>query len=434
MSERLWTGLVKRGTYWHLRYRLPGESKVRSKSLEVRERRVAETKQRQFEEDFERQKAGLPRKNQAGSLSEAGAIRPLLEEFLASRRDRGTNEKQLRDIQHHVQTPCRALGWTQLADINARSYETWLRSAEMAGKAPRTKNTYLKNFLAFLGHLVRIGLIDRNPLSGLQMAAEKGRQRRKRRALSDEELARLLTASPFERAIIYLTMVHAGLRRGDVERLQWRDVQLHENQPFLRLWDSQTKESRDGRVEVHSELCAALKIWRSRATDLNGRVFPCVPRVRELRKDLEAAGIPFVDELGRRIDLHGLRKTCNTRMAVNGVPIPVAQKQMRHLDYRLTADVYMDQHGLPVAERVAALPPILPSVAQIAAQTLGAGSHSEARTGKIESLGRLAEVPQDGGTGLGQSRADTSGQSEEKSSGCWIRTNDLVVNSHPLYR
>ena len=34
----------------------------------------------------------------------------------------------------------------------------------------------------------------------------------------------------------------------------------------------------------------------------------------------------------------------------------------------------------------------------------------------------------------GVTRADSTSQKSEIGSGSWIRTNDLVVNSHPLYR
>jgi hypothetical protein len=34
-----------------------------------------------------------------------------------------------------------------------------------------------------------------------------------------------------------------------------------------------------------------------------------------MRKDLEAAGLPFVDAQGRRADFHSLRGTLNTHLA-----------------------------------------------------------------------------------------------------------------------
>ena len=192
MSERLWTGLVKRGKYWHLRYRLPGETQERRKSLEVRDKRVAEARKREFEEDFEREQDGMPSPNRSKDCSAAGLIAPLLEEFLEQRRTRGTGEEQIGNVRRDVVKVCTELGWTRLRQINDRDYQTWQRSPSVADSSARTKNNRLKNFQSFLGQLVRMKLIGDNPLSSVPLIDGRGVKRRKRRALSDDEIGRLL--------------------------------------------------------------------------------------------------------------------------------------------------------------------------------------------------------------------------------------------------
>eukprot|EP01034_Spumella_vulgaris_P014869 gene14869-18999_t len=49
-----------------------------------------------------------------------------------------------------------------------------------------------------------------------------------------------------------------------------------------------------------------------------------VPAVSELHKDLIAAGIPAVDERGRRLDVHALRTTYGTMLSASGVSPRVA--------------------------------------------------------------------------------------------------------------
>jgi len=215
--------------------------------------------------------------------------------------------------------------------------------------------------------------------------------------------------------MVYLTVLHTGLRRGDLKALLWRDVVLEGGQTFLQLWAHQTKGKRDERVSVHPELAGALLSYRvAVGGKADQRVFPRVPHVqRDFRGDLEAAGIPFEDEQGRRVDLHALRKTCNTRMAANGVPISIAQKQMRHTDIRLTAVDYMDFDALPVAEKVAAMPSILPPVVPILVHGLVSGSPSLSQAVTEGAGASSSELPRNEGLSHNLAQAVAPGQDEK---------------------
>ena len=72
-----------------------------------------------------------------------------------------------------------------------------------------------------------------------------------------------------------------------------------------------------------------------------------------LRPDLERAGIPFVDELGRRLDFHALRAQCATD-AIRGKADPFSvQELMRHSKIETTLKHY-DKLGVN-AKQAAAL-------------------------------------------------------------------------------
>ena len=59
-----------------------------------------------------------------------------------------------------------------------------------------------------------------------------------------------------------------------------------------------------------------------------------------LRVDLDAAGIPFLDNVGRRCDFHALRHTFITSLTRSGVHPKIAQVLARHSDISLTMDRY----------------------------------------------------------------------------------------------
>jgi hypothetical protein len=71
---------------------------------------------------------------------------------------------------------------------------------------------------------------------------------------------------------------------------------------------------------------------------------------------LKAAGIPFVDEQGRRLDFHALRMTFDTNLAIAGVSDAERMKLMRHKSPRLTLEIYTDSEKVPVADALAKLP------------------------------------------------------------------------------
>jgi hypothetical protein len=92
-------------------------------------------------------------------------------------------------------------------------------------------------------------------------------------------------------------------------------------------------------------------------------------RIPTFKRDLAAAGIPFEDVRGRRIDLHGLRKTYGTMLAAAGVSPRVAMELMRHSDMKLTMGVYTDVAQLPMIAETARLPSLSLPNPQIARAT-----------------------------------------------------------------
>lgn len=73
------------------------------------------------------------------------------------------------------------------------------------------------------------------------------------------------------------------------------------------------------------------------------QVFPRVASLDRWKGDLKAAGIPYVNGLGRRADLHaGTRKTLCTRLNRAGRPPAEAMQIMRHTSIKLTMVDYTD--------------------------------------------------------------------------------------------
>lgn len=175
-----------------------------------------------------------------------------------------------------------------------------------------------------------------------------GESRAARRALTQDEASRLLAAAPSYRRIVYLVAMTTGLRRKELRRLEWRDVGTR----HLALRDAATKSRRADVLPLREDVAAELEAMRQES----GLVFPRVPRSDTLRLDLANARIVTPDASGRVVNMHSLRYTFCTMLAMAGVSLYEAMTLMRHRDIRLTTRIYMDAGCLDTRSAVDKLP------------------------------------------------------------------------------
>jgi integrase len=108
--------------------------------------------------------------------------------FTATSEHRATRLRQLRRI-------AADLGWTKLTELDRSKLETWLTDRDAGAMGPRTRNTYAVSWTAFGNWAVEVHRLVSNPFARLAKANEDADCRRRRRALSDGELQRLIDAT-----------------------------------------------------------------------------------------------------------------------------------------------------------------------------------------------------------------------------------------------
>jgi len=426
--------LVKqaRSPYWHMRYTLPGE-KERSMSLRVRDERTANRKMLDFITQHERESAGIVPPSKQRDTARAD-LETVLREYLADLSAQNCSAQYVEKTGLFIRGIAKAQGWKSIREITPDGFTAW-RSKLADKRAAKTLNLYLGAMLSFLNWLVNSDRLPENPLRRVPKVKDF-EQKRPRRACTDEEATRLLAVAPPERRLIYLLALHSGLRRDEMATLEWRDVFLDEAAPCIRLRASKSKNRKGDTVWLHPELVEELRANRSGGVKPSALVVRMFPRLRAFKKDLAAAGIAFEDEFGRRFDLHAARKTFNTRMATNGVPTRAAMHAMRHSEERLTTQVYTDATHLAVAQHVASLPRLL-KPAQVSAIVSGKSASEGNTTPQADTMAldwKPTESPENQGFSYSLTHGATLGHEGENGSGGWDRTNDLVINSHPLCR
>ena len=167
--------------------------------------------------------------------------------------------------------------------------------------------------------MVKHGRIERNPLAQVQKVQSNGKQVRPRRAFTREEFQRLLAAAG-PRRVIYLTAVFTGLRRGELAALEWDDIDLDAERPFLKARASTTKNHKEAVIGLHQDVVAELRLIRPRPPAPNQRIFEgLMPRIKRFKADLKKANVDYINARGQCADFHSLRYTLATNLAVAGL-------------------------------------------------------------------------------------------------------------------
>jgi integrase len=132
------------------------------------------------------------------------------------------------------------LGRVKLNRLTALDVQRLLSELTADGKSARQRQTAYVTLHCALEQAVEWGLIPMNPVTKV---ARPKVEEREMRALAPEEVARLLDAAagdPYE--ALFSVMVFCGLRWGEVEGLQWRDVDWHRRLLSVRRAVEETAE------------------------------------------------------------------------------------------------------------------------------------------------------------------------------------------------
>jgi len=200
----------------------------------------------------------------------------------------------------------------------------WLRSGERSGK---TCNHYRAALGAIWEALRERQGLAANPWRALRTADEGDSATG--RALTAEEVRRLLAVAPWPYSGAMVASLYTGLRLSDLLRLDWSMVGAD---GWIDLRPSKTR--RHGirvRLPIHPALGAVLHQARAE-TGAAGLVFPQLRsqlRVegharRQFQRLLELAGIQ--PQPGEQLTFHCLRHTFRTRLAAAGVGQDVAMR------------------------------------------------------------------------------------------------------------
>lgn len=303
----------KRGdTYWAS---IPDESAPRKRrrvSLETGKLAEAKAREAELRNAAERERLGLEvreRNPRALSLSKACA-----DHFAGRAKKQAQRGRVLYMVGKHIDGD--AIGSMRLEKVTPGVLTEWLDRREAAGLAPVTCNRLRAAVSAVFS-----SLIEREAFRG-ENPAKKVRRRKeaqpKSRQLPPYAVPLLLAHAPTEGwRTAFALASYAGLRRGEIERLRWEDLDLAARMLLVRKSKTGVRRT----VALHRELVQILDGVKRGELVVERAGWQKAATV--LRNALERAEVEV--DGGVQACFHGLRHTWATRLVDCGADPWVVQ-------------------------------------------------------------------------------------------------------------
>lgn len=301
------------------RYR-DGQGIVREVSTGCRDADAARAVLARLEQRAEKVRSGILTVAEDAAIDhQATPLTEHFEEYHEHRRALGLNAVRIRNTEARLERLAEECGFSSLKCLRGESLESWLAARKREGMSPGTRNEYRQELVGFGNWCVSTSRLTENPFSKVARADARSDQRRKRRAMSEPELQRLLYVAEMrpiaehgrikerkkgkgahdtwklsaldfesfpgavergkealkgkpallaklqrrgrERALIYKTLVLTGLRRGELASITLGQVQLDGDIPHLVL-DAKNAKNREGaELPLRADLVADLRKW-----------------------------------------------------------------------------------------------------------------------------------------------------------------------------
>ena len=201
--------------------------------------------------------------------------------------------------------------FAMLSDITPEAVQSFLRSLRKTesgntGIGHRTYNHYVQALNSFCQWCVATDRLPSSPLKGLERLNPETDVRHPRRALTPDEISRLVEATrnsgkrvqnlhPELRARAYTFAYFTGLRKQEIASLTPASFHLDDEPPTVTVAAACSKHRRKNVLPLHPELVSMLRVWL-KGLKPTERLFPLLGEKKlsqVIRSDLKRAGIPY---------------------------------------------------------------------------------------------------------------------------------------------
>ena len=205
-------------------------------------------------------------------------VREIVSDLLAAQTADEMSDRYLGDLRVRLGRFVDSFGDEMIAAITARQIDEWLRGL---GVGAVTRNTFRRRLAVLFSFAKRRGYVNENPVADVERAKERETEVE---ILSVSETARLLGCADSDMVPFWAIGGFAGLRRAEIERLAWSEVDFEADVIEVKAAKSKTASRR--LVTMQSNLCRWLAPYRGNT----GRVCP-INLQQRINADRERAGL-----------------------------------------------------------------------------------------------------------------------------------------------
>jgi integrase len=196
----------------------------------------------------------------------------LVGQLIDAKKADGASKRYVEDLRSRLPRFAKKFDGKMVATITSAEIDNWLRALPVG---PTTRNNFRRTLVMMFNYAVRYKYATDNPAAETEKAAEKDSPPG---ILTVQQTARLLEAASPELLPYVAIGAFAGLRRAELERLDWSDVHFADN--LIEVTAQKSKTARRRFVKIQPNL----REWLLPVRKHTGKVTP-----ENFAKQFEAA-------------------------------------------------------------------------------------------------------------------------------------------------
>ncbi len=216
---------------------------------------VADCMAKKLVADLQELRAACVFYRQRHKKTTAKRVADVVAELLTIKESRGASERYLQDLRSRLNRFAESFQ-RNIGDVTTADVQAWLDSQKLAPQSYKNFRTVLNLLFEFA---VARGFAADNPVAGVESVKVKGGTCE---IFTPAEITRLLAAASPDFLAALAIGAFAGLRSAEIERLEWKDVDLAARQIVVSAGNAKTASRRI--VPMADNLCEWLRPYAGR--------------------------------------------------------------------------------------------------------------------------------------------------------------------------